>query len=300
MTFKARSERVAEVREAAHSRLRALRADRLRKRSGRDEAACSVRIGEEPVGMNAIVSDIPLPTGVMVTTTEDLDLAILPAAPVSAEEASAVAGDHLLAAIPTLDDHATAGLGVTDLGPGDSGALRCDPDDGLSLPELEISQVAARVPDDLSLGSLDALDDPDIALIEALPEPGQDDDLFAVVPAAPSLVADTISLVDAVLANDQGPEVPWTAPEKSEAQDVDPAGKAGTVSKALEPTESDILSLPGAGPGLVWMLQRSGVQNLADLAAANPATLRRTLGLVGELLDIDWWIAVARQRVAGG
>lgn len=62
--------------------------------------------------------------------------------------------------------------------------------------------------------------------------------------------------------------------------------------------ESDLHALPGAGIGLVWMLQRCGVSSLADLAAADADRLRREMGLVGELLDLSGWIAFARDAVA--
>ena len=61
--------------------------------------------------------------------------------------------------------------------------------------------------------------------------------------------------------------------------------------------ESDLHSLPGAGIGLVWMLHRCGVRNLADLAAADAERLRREIGRVGDLLDLSGWIAFARDAV---
>ncbi|MDG4648434.1 hypothetical protein P6F26_08250 [Roseibacterium sp. SDUM158017] len=65
----------------------------------------------------------------------------------------------------------------------------------------------------------------------------------------------------------------------------------------MDPPEgSDLDSLPGAGPGLIWLFGECGIRTLADLAKADPAWLRKRLGLVGELLDLDHWIAFARDR----
>lgn len=60
--------------------------------------------------------------------------------------------------------------------------------------------------------------------------------------------------------------------------------------------DSDLLRLPGAGPGLVWLLGRCGVESLADLAAADARKLTEQMGLIGELLDIDNWIDFAKAQ----
>lgn len=66
-----------------------------------------------------------------------------------------------------------------------------------------------------------------------------------------------------------------------------PAGAAGC----------DLDRLPGAGPGLVWMLRQAGVRDLGDLAQADADALAGQLGLVGRLIDIGAWIAQARSMV---
>ena len=58
---------------------------------------------------------------------------------------------------------------------------------------------------------------------------------------------------------------------------------------------SDLFRLPGIGIGLVWMLDRCDVTSLADLASADAERLALRLGLVGELLDLPSWIALARE-----
>ncbi len=59
---------------------------------------------------------------------------------------------------------------------------------------------------------------------------------------------------------------------------------------------SDLDALPGIGPGLVWVLEQAGIGTMAALAAADAEDLRRHLGVIGELVDIDSWIALAEER----
>ena len=60
--------------------------------------------------------------------------------------------------------------------------------------------------------------------------------------------------------------------------------------------QSDLADLPGAGPGLVWLLQECGVSSMAELATVDATELAGKLGLVGQLLDLNHWIAHARAR----
>jgi predicted flap endonuclease-1-like 5' DNA nuclease len=64
----------------------------------------------------------------------------------------------------------------------------------------------------------------------------------------------------------------------------------------------DLDRLPGAGPGLVWALERAGIARLGDLAASAPAPLADRLGPIGGLIDLPAWIDFARTatRGAGG
>ena len=65
----------------------------------------------------------------------------------------------------------------------------------------------------------------------------------------------------------------------------------------------DLGRLPGAGPGLVWALQRAGLRSLADLARLGPADLAARLGPIGRLVPAAAWIDAARAdadtRLAG-
>ncbi|ACM03448.1 Hypothetical Protein RSKD131_3588 [Cereibacter sphaeroides KD131] len=59
--------------------------------------------------------------------------------------------------------------------------------------------------------------------------------------------------------------------------------------------DSDLFALPGAGVGLVWMLNTAGVRTLRDLADADGSQLTRDLGLIGQIMDVEDWIVFARK-----
>lgn len=59
---------------------------------------------------------------------------------------------------------------------------------------------------------------------------------------------------------------------------------------------SDLLNLPGAGEGLVWVLSRCSVHSMADLAAADQTKLTKDLGLIAQIFDVQYWIEFAQQN----
>ena len=64
---------------------------------------------------------------------------------------------------------------------------------------------------------------------------------------------------------------------------------------AAEPAApGDLDRLPGAGPGLIWALERAGLSRLADLAPLAPAELAARLGPLGRLVPAQAWIDTAR------
>lgn len=79
-----------------------------------------------------------------------------------------------------------------------------------------------------------------------------------------------------------------------------------SVAKSLPPSSSPTLrkeqknsnlkSLPEIGEGMIWHLNKAGIDDLMDLAAANAADLRNKLGTLGELADVDGWIKFAQQE----
>jgi predicted RecB family nuclease len=58
--------------------------------------------------------------------------------------------------------------------------------------------------------------------------------------------------------------------------------------------QSDLGNLPGAGPGLIWMLQQCGIHSLEDLARTEASYLAPKLGLVGQILNVGSWLDYAR------
>lgn len=114
-------------------------------------------------------------------------------------------------------------------------------------------------------------------------------------------IAETISKVSPI-------ELDVSCPASSDVgtDDCDDDGEAvtapcGTLDERADGDpahSSDLHRLPGAGPGLVWILQRAGIETLGQLAVADAASLAGRLGLIGELLDLPAWIAEA-SRLAG-
>ena len=77
---------------------------------------------------------------------------------------------------------------------------------------------------------------------------------------------------------------------------------ADHVAQEVAPTaenETDLSRLPGAGSGLVWMLQECNIHSLADMAAAEADTLSGQLGAVGHILNVQTWIDFANADTMG-
>lgn len=65
----------------------------------------------------------------------------------------------------------------------------------------------------------------------------------------------------------------------------------------MRPAPKTLKDLPGLGPGLRWALRQAGIGSLADLADAQPEALRKKMGQIGPLIDIDLWVRLARQSM---
>ena len=70
-----------------------------------------------------------------------------------------------------------------------------------------------------------------------------------------------------------------------------PPASPGAPERDLE---RDLDRLPGAGPGLVWALERAGLCRLADIAPLAPEELAAKLGPIGRLVPAQAWIDAAR------
>lgn len=75
-------------------------------------------------------------------------------------------------------------------------------------------------------------------------------------------------------------------PERAEPPERPPAAKAAAPG--------DLDRLPGAGPGLIWALERAGLRRLADLAPLGPEDLVARLGPIGRLVPAQAWLDTAR------
>lgn len=81
------------------------------------------------------------------------------------------------------------------------------------------------------------------------------------------------------------------APDQAEALAIAP------IADLADACAADLMALPGAGPGLIWMLQQCGITTLADLAQTDAAALIPKLGLVGQIVDVQAWQRFARRQV---
>jgi predicted flap endonuclease-1-like 5' DNA nuclease len=121
-----------------------------------------------------------------------------------------------------------------------------------------------------------------------------DHDLVAIRGEPPTAVTSTTAPVP---VRPPPAETPFEEPElpKPEAvETVETDASQGPDVNSVQAEPSDLAGLPGAGPGLIWLLKDCGVTCLAELAAADAAELSQKLGLVGQLLDLDHWIDHAR------
>ncbi|MEM9793470.1 MAG: hypothetical protein AAF848_11040 [Pseudomonadota bacterium] len=91
---------------------------------------------------------------------------------------------------------------------------------------------------------------------------------------------------------DEAVEPPTPATDIVSADSVVAKDTAKPVLEFGQPT--DLEQLPGAGPGLIWMLQQNGINSMSDLAVADPDELVGKLDLVGQLLNIPGWISYAQ------
>jgi predicted flap endonuclease-1-like 5' DNA nuclease len=111
--------------------------------------------------------------------------------------------------------------------------------------------------------------------------------------AAPAPADDAEAALEDFLRAVGGAALPAAAPA--------PAPEPGAVLPFRSARErpaappSDLDRLPGAGPGLVWALERAGLRSLADLAPLATGELAARLGPVGRLVPAEAWIAAARE-----
>ncbi len=166
---------------------------------------------------------------------------------------------------------------------------RSDDDEFDTLDEMAVRNAAlSEIADQLPPGPGTANDIEDCT---AVPEPEQSED-------------DGQDALDETGAESEG-----NTSQLSSVESLIPAGndadktvnKDATTSQespTQEWSESDLAQLPGAGPGLVWMLGQCDVTTLAQLAQTDASELSVRLGVVGQILDVSQWIRFAQDRMA--
>ena len=92
---------------------------------------------------------------------------------------------------------------------------------------------------------------------------------------------------------------PTSGPEADPAPRPDPADvlRFHRPVSLPEPV-CDLGRLTGAGPGLIWALQRANITCLADLAALEPDELMDRLDVLGRMIPAETWITTARRAIA--
>jgi len=78
------------------------------------------------------------------------------------------------------------------------------------------------------------------------------------------------------------------------------AAKTNQAEALCAPKErkSDLALLPEIGEGMIWHLNKAGIETLVDLAMKNVSELRDELGALGELADLDSWVKFAQDQSA--
>lgn len=90
-----------------------------------------------------------------------------------------------------------------------------------------------------------------------------------------------------------------TEPSRQVAENADPEGASrerpeDRAVRRLHPP------LPGLGPGMLLRLRHLGIERIEQMADADAESLRRALGSVSRLVDVDAWIAAAKLAAAAG
>ncbi len=93
--------------------------------------------------------------------------------------------------------------------------------------------------------------------------------------------------------------LPFQRPTEAETAFASERGPDRAGARHSEPRAApvcDLHRLEGAGPGLIWALQRSGIACLAELAPLEAPELVSRLGYLGRLVPAETWISAARMQ----
>lgn len=213
-----------------------------------------------------------------------------------------------------LDDVAAKNAGIEYTLAEDSAALPPEDDTAAQdpAPDAQLQEPEAALPpegieEDPSLDTdppAQALADETAA--QALPEETHQDEPAldaaqeeVVCEDIPSDEAQHDDSSDGTLAEEMPTDkVPHDAASDETALDDPKTAMSDGGQEVPKVAASDLNKLPGAGHGLIWMLEQCGITSLQDLADSDAETLTPQLGIVGQILNVESWIAFAQDEVA--
>lgn len=307
--------RAAFVRGAARDHLRQLREERLaaREAARAQEAAADPVVAEAAAAVEPEVeAPVAAATQAPVAAAEEAPATPVPEAPATEPAAALKAAPEPPPANPRLP--LSPGMrrmlqARVSAQPAAEPVSGTEPEGPPDVPEGPVAggapeaESACAAPEQVMAAETGAT----AAAVEPEPSPQPDRAVAAVEDAA----LPEAPIEDSPDHPEPEPEVPAVAPVPAAAAAMAPAlGTPDPVVQEIAPSDLvapetsaperalDLARLPGAGPGLIWMLNECEIHSLSDLAAADCADLTARMGLAGRILDLGGWIAFARAAEA--
>jgi predicted flap endonuclease-1-like 5' DNA nuclease len=326
--------RVTTVRGRARAQLAAIRKDRLARRRTASGAKGASRVEARSVEMPApeaardpgfgatpaeTVADGPDPAGQAMAAevpqpnveTDDVVKPSAPKefdAPVYVETAQTGPAVAESAVSPGAPDQTIAGA---------AGAVTCAASDVTDAPRAAFeaeAEIAIPEPEAVPFAGAHAARDPEPELAcreeKDMPDLAQIDRVCSRttlaagngVPASAALgIEENVGPAAGrgLVSETDAPELGQGASAHG-AQGAGPAVTSTAPGHAVSAGQdgSDLYEIPGIGSALVWMLHSAGVASLADLARADTRDLADRLGMIARLLDLDYLVTDARNRIA--
>ncbi|ETD90629.1 hypothetical protein ACTTAL_05375 [Rhodobacter capsulatus] len=318
--FTAYRARAAFVRGAARDHLRQLRMERIAAREAARAPQSGTESGTEPApepAEEAVLlpapeieaAGTPAPEPAVATAPEITVASATEIAAATAPETAVAAAPELPASEPAALPPPTQARPGVPLSPGMRRMLQARARAAETAETPAAEALMAEVPaadcvtaEPVATECPVAPERPALAALEgatgaedpccAAPEPPSEPEVGAAEDVAlpEALMPDPEPAADAAAL----PSAAEPATEISGAPSEPHTPCASAAEGAAEDRRSDLARLPGAGPGLIWMLKECDIHRLEDLAAADCAELTARMGLAGRILDLGGWIAFAR------